>query len=331
LRATSNALQRDGINYQVAVLSYGETGAPTFPAVLPAFPSALVTAVTTIDPEVQNGRTGQLALQIEHGFGRIGSATVGYSHLRGKNILMSRNVNVPTLAAAAAAAQGIANLGRPNPAFANISRYESIGESWFHGLTLSFGTNRAARFGARVSYTLSSAEDTAGNAFFSTPQNNFDIAAERGPSDNDQRHRLAVSGTFGVPRGDVADGGRGGLFGGLQFSYLISYATGVPFNVVAGSDLNNDTNNNDRPAGVSRNSDRQPAVASVDLRMSRAFSFGGRHRVEVILDAFNVFNRVNILAVNNVFGTGATPRASFGQPTLAGDPRQIQLGIRWTF
>ena len=28
------------------------------------------------------------------------------------------------------------------------------------------------------------------------PQDSFDIAAEKGPSDNDQRHRLVVSGTF---------------------------------------------------------------------------------------------------------------------------------------
>ena len=50
LRATSNALQRDGINYKVAVLSFGQAGAPLFPDVLPSFPPDLVTAITTIDP-----------------------------------------------------------------------------------------------------------------------------------------------------------------------------------------------------------------------------------------------------------------------------------------
>lgn len=46
-------------------------------------------------------------------------------------------------------------------------------------------------------------------------------------------------------------------FAGFQFGYLVSYTTGVPFNVVADSDLNSDTNNNDRPIGIARSSARQ--------------------------------------------------------------------------
>jgi hypothetical protein len=38
-----------------------------------------------------------------------------------------------------------------------------------------------------------------------------------------------------------------------------------------------------------------------------------------------------VLVVNNTFGTGATPRSTFGQPTLAGDPRQMQLAVRLAF
>src|SRR4030095_2781798 len=86
---------------------------------------------------------------------------------------------------------------RPNPNFANISRFEAIGDAWAHAFTVSMNA-RAGLWGtARLSYTLSKALDTAGNAFFSTPQNNVDVAAEKGPSDNDQRHRLIMSGTIG--------------------------------------------------------------------------------------------------------------------------------------
>ena len=326
LRATSNALQRDGINYKVAVLSFGQAGAPVFPDVLPSFPSSLLTAITTMDPAIQNGRSQQTAVQIERGVGRNASVTAGYSRLRGRLIVMSRNINVPTMTAAQAAAAGVANLGRPNPNFGNISQYESIGDSWFNGLTLSAGT-RATRWGsARVSYTLGTSEDTSGNAFFSSPQDSFDIAAEKGPSDNDQRHRLVVSGTLGGGTGDRLSR----ALAGFQFGYLIAYATGVPFNVLAGSDLNNDTNNNDRPPGVSRNSARQGSTSSVDLRLSRPFTVGGQ-RLEAMLEAFNLFNQVNILALNNTYGTGTAPLPTFGQPTLAGDPRQFQVGVRWSF
>jgi outer membrane receptor protein involved in Fe transport len=325
LRATSNALQRDGVNYQTAVLSFGQPEAPSFPAVLPAYPFSVLTAVTTIDPHVQSGRSVQAAVQVEHALAAV-VASAAYTYLRGRGILMQRNTNVPTLTAAQAAVAGIANLGRPDPKFGNISRYESIGDSWFDGLTFGLTTRvqRVAR--VRASYTLSRALDTSGNAFFSTPQNNFDIAAEKGPSDNDQRHRLSLSGSIG---------GTGTALNrplaGIEVAFVMAAATGVPFNVVAGSDLNNDTTNNDRPPGVSRNNARQPATATLDLRVSRSFPLGTRQRVQVSVDAFNVLDRTNVLAVNNTFGTGATPLATFGRPTLAAEGRELQLGVRWSF
>jgi len=33
----------------------------------------------------------------------------------------------------------------------------------------------------------------------------------------------------------------------------------------------------------------------------------------------------------STFGVGPAPLPAFGQPTLAGDPRQMQLGARWSF
>ena len=328
LRATSNALQRDGIHYKVAVLSFGQAGAPVFPDVLPSFPSGVVTAITSIDPNVQNGYSRQFGVQVERGLGHVASATAGYSYLRGRDIIMSRNINVPTLTAAQATALGVANLGRPNPNFANISQYQSVGDSWFNGLTLSLGTRNAAWGSARVSYTLSRALDDAGNAFFQTPQDNFNILDDKGPSDNDQRHRLVVSGTLGG--GPTASAVTRAL-AGVQIGYVFSFATGVPFNPMTGNDRNNDTTVNDRPLGVGRNSARQGATSSFDLRVSRSLALGGRQRLEAMIEAFNLFNHVNILNVNNTFGTGGTPNATYGQPTVAGDPRQVQVGVRWSF
>jgi hypothetical protein len=293
--------------------------------VLEAFPDEAVTAITTIDPRIQNGRTEQISVQLERAVGASASMSVGYSRLRGRNIILSRNVNVPTFTAAQADVLGVPNLGRPDPRFANISRYESAGDSWFNGLTISL-TSRNGRFGhVRASYTLSASEDTAGNAFFSSPQHSADILAEKGPSDNDQRHRLTVSGAFGG-----ADGRLSRALLGFQVGYVVSLATGLPVNPLAGADLNHDTNNNDRPIGLSRNSFRQPSTATVDVRVSRPLPLGA-HRVELMLEAFNLFNRTNVVAVNGTYGTGTSPRATFGQPTLAADPRQVQVGLRWNF
>jgi hypothetical protein len=336
LRATSNAIQRDGTRYQTAVLSFGQAGAPPWPAVLPGFPSGVLVSISSINPDVQNQYNQQAAVQIERGFGSFVSAQAGYSYVRGRGILLSHNVNVPTLTAAQAAASGVPNLGRPDPGYGNISQYDSLGDAWFNGLTLSVATRRTTWGGVRVSYTLSKAQDDAGNAFFQTPQTQNDILADKGPSDNDQRHRLVVSGTLG-------DGSSAKLrraLGGLQFGWVWSYGTALPFNVVTGADNNNDTTVNDRPAGVGRNSARMPCfgdstrtcgTAMFDMRISRALSVTRTQRVELMLEGFNLFNRTNAVNVNNTIGNGPAPAPTFQQVTAVGDMRQLQLGVRWNF
>jgi carboxypeptidase family protein len=335
LRATSNAIQRDGTRYQTAVLSFGQAGAPAWPSVLPAFPQGVLVSISSINPSVQNQYNQQAGVQVERAIGSGLAAQVGYSYVRGHAILMSHNVNVPTLTAAQAALVGDRNLGRPDPSIGNNSQYDSIGDAWFHGLTASIETRRA-RFGSiRASYTLSNAQDDAGNAFFQSPQTQNDVLADRGPSDNDQRHRLVFSGTLG----DGPSVAVRHALAGFTIGWVYSYATAAPFNVVTGADNNNDTTVNDRPAGVGRNSARLPCfdnlasdcgTAAFDLRIARAIRLGAS-RLELMLEGFNLFNRANVVNVNNTIGNGATPSATFKQVTAVGDMRQFQLGARWTF
>ena len=194
LRAVSNALQRNGADYRVALLTFEQAGAPVFPQVLAAFPAGILSNVTTMDPGIESGVGRQFDLQIERQFARRTTVHAAYIHLSGEGILMSRNINVPTLTAAEAAARNVANLGRPDPTVGNNSQYQSIGRSDYDGLTLSL-RHTGGRWGShRASYTLSKALDNAGNAFFSSPQNNFDVDDDYGRSDNDQRHRLVLSG-----------------------------------------------------------------------------------------------------------------------------------------
>jgi hypothetical protein len=264
------------------------------------------------------------------------SAQIGYSRIRGHQIIMSRNINVPTLTAAQAAALGVANLGRPNPNFGNIAQYDAIGDSWFNGFTASLETRRSAWGRVRLSYTLSKAEDDSGNAFFQTPQTQSDVLADKGPSDNDQRHRIVLSGTVG----DGSSMRIRRLLAGFQVGWVYAYASAAPFNIVTGADNNNDTTVNDRPAGVGRNSGRLPCfghldtacgTAAFDVRLSRVLPFGKSHRIEAMIEAFNLFNRANVVNVNNTVGNGATPSPTFKQVTAVADMRQIQLGVRWSF
>lgn len=326
LRATSNALQRDGSKYIVAILSRTSAGAPVFPNALTAPPSILTTkpSVTRIDPEIENSSSQQANLQIERELPFDAAVSVGYLYLRGQNIILSRNVNVPTCTTASL------NLCRPNPDFGNISRYEGSGDSYYNGLVASFNKKQGNWATARLSYTLSKTIDNAGNFFFSAPQDNFNLRGERGFSDNDQRHRLTLSGTFNAPNA-LENKLAHRAFGGFQLSYIFTYGSKLPFNVLAGSDLNNDSNNNDRPFGLGRNTGRGFDFASFDLRLARRFQLTEKLNLELLAEAFNLFNRANYSVPNNAFGTAAAPLAAFGRPTAAFDPRQLQVGFRFNF
>jgi hypothetical protein len=255
------------------------------------------------------------------------SLSVGYLHVRGRHIILSRNVNVPRFPASA----NVPNLGRPDPRYANISRAESSGDSYYDAMIVSFKRRFSRWAQARVSYTLSKAIDDVGNAFFFTPQDNFDLRAERGLSDNDERHRLAVSGSFEAPAAARLESGLRRALSGLQLSYIFQYGSRLPFNVQTGADRNFDTNVNDRPPGVGRNTGRGFDFASLDLRLSRRFRFSEHLSLETIVEGFNMLNRANLQLPNNTFGTGATPLPNFGRPTAADNPRQIQFGLRLNF
>jgi len=237
------------------------------------------------------------------------------------HLIVSRNVNVPRFPASA----GVPNLGRPDPNWGNISRFESSGDSYYNGMVVSFNKRATRWAGLRVSYTLSKAIDDTGNFFFSSPQDNFNLRDDRGLSDNDQRHRVVISGTLEAPKTS------NNVWRGFQLSYIMTYASRLPFNVLLGSDRNFDTNNNDRPVGFGRNTGRGFDFASFDLRLNRRFAITERVGLDLIAEGFNLFNRANFGVPNNTFGSGLTPLATFGQPTAAFDPRQLQFGLKLSF
>ncbi len=328
LRATSNALQRDGSKYRVATLSFGQAGAPVFPNPLPSFPSNQLISITTIDPNIRNAYSQQANLQVEREMSGAMSLAVGYLHVRAEHIILSRNVNVPRFPASS----GVFNLGRPDARFGNVSRFESSGDSYYDGMIVSFKRRFSRRVQSRISYTLSKAIDDVGNAFFFTPQDNSNLRDERGLADNDQRHRLAVSGSFEAPAAASGENALRRSLSGLQLSYIFQYGSRLPFNIVTGTDRNFDTSVNDRPAGVGRNTGRGFNFASLDLRVSRKINFGERTSLEVLAEGFNVLNRANLQLPNNTLNP-ANPATlvTFNRPTAADNPRQIQFGLRLNF
>ena len=147
--ALANALLSAGNTTDIAhlrqigvSLAPTQEGAPVFPDILPGVvPSVTLVNLTTMDRNLQNACSRQASVEVEQQLGDRVTIGVGYQYLRGQNLLMSVNQNVP-----ACAASGTNNGCRPNPDYANNSQYSSVGDSSYHGLHLSF-LQRPTRWG----------------------------------------------------------------------------------------------------------------------------------------------------------------------------------------
>ena len=69
-----------------------------------------------------------------------------------------------------------------------------------------------------------------------------------------------------------------------------------------------------------------PAFKSVSLALHKLVSAGADVRVQVRIEAFNLFNQVNLRLPDNFLGS-----PSFGQILSAGDPRRLQVGLKLLF
>jgi Carboxypeptidase regulatory-like domain/TonB dependent receptor-like, beta-barrel len=339
LRALANALLSAGNTTDVANLSQisislspTQAGAPVFPNILSALtlPPGILFNFTTMNRQMQNAYSQQANLEIERQLGRNNTVSIGYQHVRGLHLIISVNQNVPTCVAV-----GTNNGCRPNPNYANNSQYSPRADSFYDGMHVSF-VQRPARWGQyRVSYTYSKALDNVGEFFFSSPIDNFNIWQDYGRSDDDQRHRLVFDGTIHSPMGTAKNIWER-LSHGFQLGTMIQYYSALPFNITAGSNTIQGTAA--RPtingAFISRNAGSGFDFFNVNARLSRTFQATEQFRVEATLEAFNLLNHVNGVALNGNFGGGiypTNPLTTFKQVTAVADPRTLQLGLRVSF
>jgi hypothetical protein len=69
----------------------------------------------------------------------------------------------------------------------------------------------------------------------------------------------------------------------------------------------------------------------MDFRVLKYFPFGGVKRLDVVAEAFNLFNRVNVSQINPVFGSGLTSIPGFKQPIAGSGARQVQFSLDFEF
>ncbi len=246
--------------------------------------------------------------------------------------------------------------GVPVP-FGPVIQQESTGISQYNALTLGLTKRFSHNHQFTASYTWShSIDDSTDLQTLLVAQDNNRLDLERANSYFDQRHRFVFSGVFISPYRWNDDGFTKKLLADFTVSPILELSSGRPFNVLTGIDTNLDfSSQTDRPnlvvpgssapAGVQvydtlagqfylpgegetgslgRTTGTRPGYASLDMRLSRNVALTEHVKLELIGEVFNLFNRVNIIDVNNNFTVA-------GVPTAAADPRQFQFGMKISF
>ena len=186
----------------------------------------------------------------------------------------------------------------------------SLGESRYRGLTLGIRKRLSSGFQLEGNYVLAKDEDNDSNErdpFTDRSFNFFDLGKDFGPADRDIRHKVNFFGYFVIPHGFWANA-------------RVQYRSAQP--ITANPRI---LNGDDR----GRNGDRKDnEYFSFDWRLARPFRFGMRYELTPILEMFNTFNNtnnINPLTTNLLFNFDGFLR------TGVGDPRQVQLAVKFTF
>jgi len=221
---------------------------------------------------------------------------------------------------------GNATPGRLDPDYTAIVRYASEGRSEYRSLRIGLNGTLAGGHLVAASFALVDAEGF-GLVWpgIATPSDPADLEAEWGPSGTDERYRLVVSGVFRLPWG-------------LTLAPFYEYGSGVPWNRVLGYDANGDLWFDDRADGVGHNDQDGPPFRQLNLRVSKTFTLA-QGELEVIVEGFNVFDTTNydvtsVVNAMNVFDPSVgeyVPNPRLGAYTATHPPREVQLGLRYSF
>ena len=298
------------------------------------------------DPNYENPMAQQASLGVDREIAPDFSVSVNYIFSRTAHITRARDKNL--LPATIDPVLGIPNWALPcpntptgtcfvNPLILQDNVYESTGNAFYHGGIVEVKKQFSNNFQFFANYTFSKAIDevTDFNSDFQ-PFDQTNLRADRSLSAFDQRHKFVAAAVVSTRW--------------INLSPILRANSGRPFNLLAGTNLNNDRHSStDRPVingvPVGRNTGRGPSFWTLDLRLSHDFKLNEDVGLEILAEGFNLFNRVNYGSVNNVIGTSNADLTSGvrvkgrldrlpSQPlgfTSVFDPRRFQLGVRLTF
>jgi Carboxypeptidase regulatory-like domain len=333
-----------------------------------AFPPALGSLGTpngyAVQPHWKTPYNMQWSLLVEREVLPNLSLEVGYVGNRGVSLLQAPDINTPL------PGPGPLNSRRRYSDIGSLNTSLAAGDAWYHALQVNVERKWRDGLSFKISYAFSkSLSDVDLGAFafqggLGFKGNPFDFGAQKGRSEFDARHRVVVSYIYELPFGhgkrflSESSSIVNGILGGWQVNGVTIYQTGTPVDTslafdnagTGGSgaddrpDLVGDPNNGPktplewfntaafalptpgRYGNARRNIIDAPGVSNFDFSIFKNFHINEKHQFQFRAEVFNLFNHTQFDPPNTVFGT-----ANFGRITSAGDGRQIQLAVKYSF
>jgi outer membrane receptor protein involved in Fe transport len=342
--------------------SYGVDPLPTLPA--PSSQLASGSVGRLMDPHYRNPITEEFNAGYTWAVNNSTAIEVEYTHVLSLHDNRTINIDqkVPVDGACCTRPLDPAFADSDQPELASVRNEESIGRAHYDGMYVSFRERMNKRFQIDANYALAWAYsfDEGGGSFRNYPRLAVAPFAsyEWGPSPNDERHHVSVSGIVNLPKGfEVAPI--------LQYGSARPYAPTNPSNalntgggtttavVVPKADptdylayAGNTTGAQNCFYGLNETAAsctiakydplRGDPFFELDMRLAKNIHFGERMRVQLVAQAFNLTNRANY---GNDFGAsiGAPDNfkkpSGFINPSSTTTPRSIwgELGARFTF
>jgi hypothetical protein len=301
---------------------------------------------------------------IQQKLGTNMSLEVGYVGGKGTHLVRLFDANQPD-----------ANFNFPNPNFTNMDFLAPISSSSYSALQTTYRIQGKHGWSGFASYTYGKSIDDASDGIDFTPgaafpQDSTNLAAERGPSTFDTRHRFTAALIYDLPTFHALPHALGSGWG---LNWIASVQSGRPIPIVTANDTTGRYYFNQRPnvvpgvnpilpnwnpetgylnaaafaqpaqgtfGNLGRDSIFGPGYADLDFSLTKNTQIHERLNMQLRAEFFNILNHPNFALPNGTVNPGLgpagvitqTPDVAQGNPGLGGGgPRVVQLAAKFTF
>ena len=332
-----------------------------FPSLNPS--QAIDPGVTSVDSHLHTPYYQTWNLAVQHSLPAAISLEVAYAGSKGthlQGVVDPNQVRTP--------GPGDIQSRRPFPQFGGFTAMTDIASSTYHALQVKAEKRTTHGLYFLSAFTYSKAINDLPEICCSAPfaQNSYDLAAEKGRADFDQKLRWVLSFDYELPFGKAGSHLSNGLvdaaFGGWHLGGIYTLASGFPFSPYIGNDTSNTgTQGIPRPdqlrdgnlprgqrtathwfdvaafaapsgfafGNAGRNVLIGPGQNVFDWSLRKEFVLTERQRLEFRAEFFNAFNHPNFAQPDNFVDDD--PLSAGWITSLAIPMRQIQFGLKYSF